>query len=66
MLIQYMQIKIQANLWLTHQCLLWGMFQVKGLEKTQFHEAGLQKVSTSLSIGINVTGNVCSEASPEE
>ena len=42
------------------------MFQVKGLEKIQFHEARLQDVSTSLSTGVNVTGNVCSKASPEE
>ena len=42
------------------------MFQVKGLKKTQFHEAGLQKVPASFSTGINVTGNVCSELSPEE
>ena len=42
------------------------MFQVKGLEKTQFHEAGSQDVLTSLLTGVNITGNVCSEASPEE
>ena len=36
------------------QCLLWGMFQVKGLKKTPFHEARLQEVSTSLLTGITL------------
>ena len=48
------------------QCLLWGAFQVKGLMKTQFHEAGLQKVSTSLSTGIDIAGNAFNEESLEE
>ena len=39
---------------------------MKGLEKTQFQEAWLQEVSTSLSTSVNIAGNVCSEASPEE
>ena len=29
MLILHIQFKMQANSWLTLQCLLWGMFQVK-------------------------------------
>ena len=37
-----------------------------GLEKTQFHEARLQGVSTLLLTSVTVTVNVCSEASPEE
>ena len=36
------------------------MFQVKDLEKTQFHE-----LSALLLTSVNVTGNVCSKASPE-
>ena len=43
-----------------------GCISSEGLEKNLFHEAGLQEVSTSLSTGINITGNICSEASPEE
>ena len=43
-------------------CILLCLFQVKGLEKSQFHKARLQDVSTLLSTGINITGNVCSEA----
>ena len=52
---------MQANSWLTLQCLLWGTFQVKGIEKTQFHESGLQEESTSLSTGINITGNAAAK-----
>ena len=42
------------------------MFQVKDFEKTQFHELGLQELSTLLSTGVNVTGNVCSKTNAEE
>ena len=35
-------------------------------ERPQFHEAGLQEVLTSLSTGVTITVNICSEASPEE
>ena len=46
-----------------------GRILSEGLEKARFTvmELGrLQEVSNSLSTGINVTGNTCSEASPEE
>ena len=33
---------------------------------TQFHKARLQDRLTLLSTGVNITGNVCSETSPEE
>ena len=65
MLIQYIQFKMQANLLITLQCLHWGAFQCKP-QKDSFHEAELQEDSTSLSTGINITGNVCNEDSPEE
>ena len=42
------------------------MFELKGLEKTQFYEAGLQEVSSSLLTDINVTGNFYRKASSEE
>ena len=48
------------------RCIMWSKFHVKGLEKMQFHEDRLQDVSTSLLTGVNVTGNVCRESSPEE
>ena len=45
---------------------LWCVFQVNGLEKTQFHKAGLQEVSSPLSTDINITGNFYRKARPEE
>ena len=66
MLIRYIQFKLQMNSWRTLWCLLWCVFQVKGLEKTKFHKAGLQEVSSSLLTDINITGNFYRKARPEE
>ena len=66
MLIQYIKFKMQAK---SHD-LCFGVNPGAHLkcrpQEALLQKAGLQKVSTSLLTGINITGNVCSEASAEE
>ena len=66
MLIQYIQFKMQAKCHDLRSGVNSGVHLKCRPQEALLHKAGLQKVSTSLLTGINITGNVCSKASPEE